>query len=461
MKFVFRTPSAWCVLLLSGCASFDREDVPNPPEVSPLASYSFASQGDIAAAPWWESFDRPALNALVALSLSQNYDLAQSVSVLRQAQSIAQRSRGGRYPSLDLEGSASQDWEDGESQRGSAEAGLALSWEVDVWNRIGAAAKADQLEAQARAADVDAVKLSLSVEVANAYFGVVAARERLELLKAQVKLDRELENLLQLRLDNGVGAQVDVLQQQARVADSETLIPLAESELAVFENRLDVLLGENPDGQARVAVSESLSFDRNLPAIGVPAALLLNRPDLRSAYSELVAADHDIAAAIADRFPSITLSASYLLSDDSSFTGSVFDLAASFVQPLLDWGVRKAEVERNKALYEGRLAAYTQLFLEAVEAVENALVREVKQSEFLEKLTVQRDLLQRTVDAAETRYTQGVDDYQPVINVLRELRAVERNMITAKRDLLQARVDLFRAIGGPIGAAAKTDRGEN
>lgn len=418
--------------------------------MSPLPAYSVSVQGDIVSKPWWENFERPALDALIEQSLSQNYSLAQALSVLQQAEAIAKRTRSGRYPQLNLEGSGSQDWESGDSQRSSAEAGLALSWEIDIWNRIGAASQADQLQVQARMADVEALRLSLSAEVANSYFGAVASRERLKLLNAQVKLDRELERLLKLRLENGVGTNLDVLQQQVRVAESETLIPVAESELAVFENRLDVLLGQTPDAAPRVSQTESLEFSRSLPSIGVPAALLLNRPDLRSLYSELVAADYEIAAAIADRFPKFTLYPSYTYSDDSNFTGSVLTLAASFVQPLLDWGSRKAEVERNEALYQERLAAFTQVFLEAVEDVENALVREAKQSEFLEKLAVQQDLLQRTAEAAEKRYTQGIDDYQPVINALQELRAVERNMITAKLDLLNVRIALFRAIGGPV-----------
>ncbi|MCH6255211.1 efflux transporter outer membrane subunit [Puniceicoccaceae bacterium K14] len=456
MKYLLSISYGVLAFMLSGCFAYNKRGGKKLPEVNPLAAYSFTTEDDLSFAPWWKSFDRPALNALIEQSLSQNYDLAQSVSVLRQAQSIVKSTRGGRYPQVDIEAGTSKDWEDGEAQRSSSDGGLALSWELDIWNRIRAAAKADEFELQARSADVDALKLSLSAEVANSYFRAVAARERIDLLQSQVRLDKELERLLQLRLDNGVGTNVDVLLQQVRVADSETLIPLAESELAIYENRLDVLLGETPDAKSRVSESESLKFDSALPAIGLPSALLLERPDLRSAYAELVAADYEIGTAIAERLPRITLGASYLYSDDSSFSGPVFSLLGSFVQPLLDWGARKAEVERNEALYEERLAAYTQLFLEAVEDVENALIQEIKQSEFLEKLTVQRDLLQRTVDAAEKRYTQGIDDYQPVISALQELRSVERNMITAKLDLLSVRVDLFRAIGGPINSKSET-----
>ena len=258
----------------------------------------------------------------------------------------------------------------------------------------------------ARQEALQTTRLTLSAEVANAWFGAVAANRRIALLRGQLTLDRELLDLLQLRFDHGVGTRVDVMRQQARVADSETLIPLAQSDLAVFENRLDVLSGRC-HGRPRVPVDEALDFAAQLPPLGVPAELLLRRPDLRAARAELVAADAEIAAAIADRLPRVTLDGSLVFSDTASFTGPVALIAGAFVQPLLDWGRRKAEVERNEALYRERLAAFTQQFLEAVEAVDSALVRERRQREFLQRLAHQRDILQQTVDASKDRYTQG------------------------------------------------------
>ncbi len=436
-------------IFLSGCVGHTVNEKPRP-VVQPLEAFSISNDSQAFQSPWWHSFEREELNALIDQSLNQNYDVAASVAALKQARALSRQTGAQRLPQIDVAGDADKDWEGSDGQRGGAEIGAALSWELDIWNLIGASAKADQYEATARFEDVEAVKLSLSADVANAYFGAIAAQQRINLLEKQLKLDRDLQGLLQLRLDNGVGTSVDVLRQKARVADSKTLIPLAQSDLRVFENRLDVLLGEMPDAVPRVSQTETLDFSEDMPAIGVPSALLLNRPDLRAALAELVAADADIAAAIADRLPRVTLDGSFVYSDAASFTGPVSMIMGSFVQPLLDWGRRKAEVDLNKALYEERLAAYTQLFLEAVEDVESALIREIKQREFLKNLQVQKNILQQTVDASENRYTQGIDDYLPVINALQELRNVERSLITEHLNLLNIRVDLFRAIGGPI-----------
>jgi NodT family efflux transporter outer membrane factor (OMF) lipoprotein len=450
-----------CAVLmgLSACAPHSINTTPQT-SIQPLEEFSVQSDiqnNQTFLTPWWESFERPVLNEFIAQALTQNYEIAQAYAVLNQAQSIARQTGAQRLPQIDARGDArgdaSKNWEGSDGQRGSVEIGAELSWEIDIWGRIDAAAKADKLEAQARAQDVEALKLLLSAEVANAFFGAVASRERIRLLQEQLNLDKDLQGLLQLRLDNEVGTSVDVLRQKARVADSQTLIPLAEADLAVFENRLDVLLGETPDARSRVPNSETLKFTDDMPSIGIPASLLMNRPDLRAARVDLIAADADIGAAIADRLPRITLDGSYAFSDSASFNGPVSLIMGTFVQPLLDWGRRKAEVERNEALYEERLAAYTQLFLEAVEDVENALVRETKQREFLQRLKAQRDILQQTASASEDRYTEGIDDYLPVIDALQELRDVERDLIVEQLNLLNIRIALFRAIGGPLYAS--------
>src|SRR5690606_34801233 len=125
---------------------------------------------------------------------------------------------------------------------------------------ISAAAQADKLRAFAREEDMNALKLSLSAELANAYFGAVASHKNLQLLTEQLQMDNNLLELTKLRLETGVGTGVEILQQASRVAESESLIPLAEAQLRVFENRLDVLLGLAPDGLNRVDPFDNLHF---------------------------------------------------------------------------------------------------------------------------------------------------------------------------------------------------------
>lgn len=438
-------------ILVAGCALHDvnLETAPNIQVKDQFSTSDLLEKNhETDVSSWWMDLNRSDLNALITQSFVANQDVVAAVARIEQARSVSTQTRSDLFPKINAEGNISDSKQGSDDQASTREIGAALSWEIDVFNRIRSAALADDYETKARIYDLDALRLSLSAEVANAYFGAVAAQNRLQLLNQQLDTDNELLELIKLRQDNGVGTKVEVLQQQSQVAESLSIIPSAEADLRVFENRLDVLLGVQPDGVDRVPVKENLSFTQELPHVGVPADLLLNRPDLRSLHAELVAADADIAAAIADRLPQITLTGSYLYSDTTSFSGPVASILGAFVQPLLDWGERKAEVARNKALYKESLALYTQLYLEAVEDVENALYQENKQREYIKRLQARRVILKETVDETEALYTQGVDDYLPVLSALQDLRAVEREIITERLNLINIRINLYRAIGG-------------
>ncbi|MDP7142549.1 MAG: efflux transporter outer membrane subunit [Alphaproteobacteria bacterium] len=463
MHSFYRFPSVvLSVFCLSSCSLYGDYFSAAPDD--PAQGKRYAAVADVADrqdhdalspwgdTPWWHVFERPDLDRLIVSAYDGNQTVAQAVARLKQAQAVAKQTGSDRFPEVSATADAGKSWEESDAQRGTASAGVSLSWEIDFFNRIGAATEADRLLAEARAEDVESLKLFLSADIASAYFGAASARRRLALLNDQVTLDNDLLDLLELRLENGIGTSVDVLQQKSQLADSKTLIPLAEADLRVFENQLDVLVGEMPDGVDRVAADEDLRFVQTLPHVGVPSDLLLHRPDLRAQLRVLQAADADIRAAIADRLPRIMLDGSYLYSDAASYTGPLGTIVGNFVQPLLDWGKRRAAVTENKAIYEEELARFTQTYLEAVRDVENALYQERRQREYLARLEERRDILEETVSETDARYKQGIDDYLPVINALQELREVERRLITEQRALVDYRIDLYRAVGGNIDA---------
>jgi outer membrane protein TolC len=213
---------------------------------------------------------------------------------------------------------------------------------------------------------------------------------------------------------------------------------------------LDVLTGQAPDAVDRVVEEDEFAKFSNLPFLGVPSDLLLNRPDLRALKNELIAADAEIAQAMAERLPRITLDGSYSYVDGPAFTGPASFLLGSLVQPLLDWGLRKAEVERNKALYLERLAVFSQAYLVAIEEVENTLYQERKQRQFLNRLDNRRQFLASTVEETKDRYTNGLTDFLPVLDALKELQRLERIIVRQQRELVGFRIQLHRALGGAV-----------
>ena len=188
-----------------------------------------------------------------------------------------------------------------------------------------------------------------------------------------------------------------------------------------------------------------------LPDAGLPADLLLQRPDIQAALARLEAADFKVAAARADRLPALKLSASgtYKAEQIKEILDNWYlNLAANLIAPLIDGGRRAAEVERTKAVVKERLAAYREVVLTAIREVEEALVREKKQQEYIAGLQRQITFANRAVAEAKERYLKGQADYLRVLTATLSVQGLERNLISAKRDMLVLRVSLYRALGG-------------
>jgi len=435
--------------IVSACAPHTINDNPAPLRNAP-ATYSLQGpEGALPASNWYQSFNDAGLNALIETALQNNLDVAQAFARLKQAGFLTSFVAADRMPNVDALASADVSKQENSGSETIYGAGAALSWEVDAFNRIGSLVNARQAEEKAAAADIEAVRLSLSAEVAENYYGAIAQHVQLRVLQAQAQTDQQLLDLIRQRLDAGLGTNVEVLQQQSQLTDSQSLVPPAESQLRVFENRLDVLSGSAPDALNRTKAEDNFADLGTIPPIGVPSDILLNRPDLRVFKNLLIAQDNEIAAAIADRLPSVTLTGSYLLAAgpgaSANYAGGAL---ASLVQPLLDWGKRKAEVERNRALYEERLAAFTQAYLLALEDVENALYQETKQREYIKALEERSRVLNQTVLTAQSSYKEGQSDYLPVLNALKDLRAVDRDLVAQRLNLILYRIQLYRALGG-------------
>lgn len=452
---------ALACLSVSACQVHTVNLAPEP-MTAPGEGYSVLSP---AASPpegdWWEAFDDPELDALIRAALEGNLEVLQAVARLDQAAALTIQGSAERLPQLNLEADARKERLDGDSQQLASRIGGALAWEIDVFNRLGAALLARRSEEAARAEDVEAVRLSLSAEVAETYYDAVEQRIQLALLQGQIETDLELLELTELRFNAGLTASVDVLQQSSQLAETESLIPPSEAALRLSENRLDVLLGQAPDAVDRVPARDAFARTDDLPYLGVPSDLLLNRPDLRALKNELVAADAQIARAMAERLPRITLDGSYSYVDGPAFAGPAALLLGSLVQPLLDWGARKAEVERNRALYVERLASFSQAYLEAIEDVETTLYRERKQRRFLDRLDQRRRFLASTVQQARDRYTNGLTDFLPVLDAIKELQRLERVIVRQQRELVGLRIRLHRALGGSVQVPDKEVQGEN
>lgn len=459
-------------VLAAGCAVHRVEPVAIPPE-TPAA---FSRTGEAVQPRWWEAFDDRHLTALVDRALRDNPGLLQAWARLEQSRAVADKAAAGFWPDVSAEGQAGR-------SRSNVEAGGdsvptrsnrfaltgAASYEVDLWGRVAAGTRAARLDADAARADAETAAVTLAAEVGDLWFQTVEQQARLDLAREQLQTNETLLELIRTRFGYGLSSALEVYQQKQLVSASRTVLPPIQSNLQVLKHRLAVLLGR-PPGEAVVPVSRRLPEPPPLPDTGLPADLLRRRPDLRSAAIRLSAADHRVAVAVADRFPALRLSAGggYRAGQlGDLFSTSVWDLLAGVSAPLLDGGERRAEVRRVRAVVRERTADYLETALTAFREVEDALVRESYQREFIARLEEQIANARQELEQARIQYENGIRDYLNVLTALRNVQSLEREWVGARRLLLTRRIELYRALGGAWTdsltppAAATARKGEN
>lgn len=436
------------VVLLAGCGG--RNPAPDPP-VDLQAPFSRSGQGR-APDRWWRVFGDGNLDSLVDRVLQSNLSLKGTWQRLRAARALADRESASLFPQLDLTSQATA--ESGVNQRvrrpGQFQSGLSAEYELDLWGRIRAGVQAERLRARATRADYRTAALSLAAEVTRTYYRLAEARGRLALIESQIETNRKVLRLIKAQFGAGQAQSADVLRQRQLLESVREQRSETRARIQTLEHQLAVLLGRSP--QKGVAYRpDALPVLPPLPDTGVPADLVRRRPDVRSAFLRLQAADREVAAAISDQFPRITLSASALTR--SSGAASLYqDWALSFtaglVAPLIDAGRRSAEVDRTRAVKRQRLYEYGQAILTAFQEVEDALAQEAEQRERIRSLREQVRMAAKSYDQLRWRYLNGLGGYLDVLTALSDTQELRRELLSASLGLVEQRIALYRALAG-------------
>jgi len=406
---------------------------------------------------WWEAFDDNQLESFIDEALSGNQTLASYWARFEKAQAQARKSGADFWPSLSGDGSASHSrirTDDGSTaatvENQNYHIGLVAGYEVDLWGRIRASHESAYRSAEASREDLNAAAITVAAEVTERWVSILSQKLQMQLLEQQLSTNKTYLDLVELRFRKSLASALDVLQQKQLVARIKAQIPLVEMQERMLKNQLAVLLGRMPNELSEIARQE-LPVLATPPATGLPVQLLQNRPDIVGAFKRLEAADQDLAAARADRLPSLSLtgSGSYGSDElDQLFDNWIINLAAGLTAPIIDGGRRKAEVNVNEAAVQQNLAEYRQIVLSAVREVEDALISETKIREHVGALNNQLQAARNALNEARSRYVNGLNDYLPVLTQLLSVHGLESDLIERQADLLIVRVSLYRAIGG-------------
>jgi multidrug efflux system outer membrane protein len=448
---------------MAGCSTqpaYERPPVELPPAWKESAP-RYAEDGR-----WWRIYGDPQLDALVDESFAQNSDLVIAAARVDEARAFVGEAESGFYPTLEARGSATRQQNSkstafffpGISTRYTDyRATLNVSYELDLFGRIRAGARAARAELEANQAARDTVQLALAAQVAKSYFSLRALDEQVLLTRETVRLREEALVLQKKRSDGGVISEFEYRQLEAETAAVRAQLPPLERDREREEAALLVLLGRSPLQifQDRVARKESQDDQPTAPVLpsGMPSELLLRRGDLVEAERRLAAANARIAAARAEMFPSIALTAA--LGSESAafsnlFTGpaGLWQMGLAVAQPIFAGGRLEAHTEQAQARERAAVAQYQRAIQSAFSETRAALAAQTRSRESYEAESVRARALTETLRLARLRYNNGIASQLDVIDAERGLLAARSARIEALRAHRAAIADLFRALGG-------------
>lgn len=442
-------------ILLGACAITG--NAPTPAPKMPLAfTEPAAPDAAVPALDWWGAFGSGELSSLVTAALTANPDLAIAAERVRQAEAQVSIAGASLFPVLNFDaGSARRGTraEGGSWQTGNASsATLSASYEVDLWKKNASGKRSAEAALRASRFDRETVRLTLVAGVANAYFQVLSLRGRLTIAHENLGVAERVFAVVESRVRNGAASALDLARQQAAVLTQRAAIPPLELQERQTLFALAILLGRAPEGfDTTASAVTGLAVPRVAP--GLPAQLLVRRPDIASAEAQLAAANADIAAARAALLPSIGLTGSAGLASDvllNFLNGptATFSIGASLLQPIFDGGRLRGQADVAASRERELVENYRKTVLAALADVESALAaggRTGVQEQLQEKVVEQARLALRF---AEIRYREGADDLLTTLDAQRTLFQAEDQLAQIRLSRLQASVGLFKALGG-------------
>ncbi|HEV7834714.1 MAG TPA: efflux transporter outer membrane subunit [Caballeronia sp.] len=447
------------LLTLGGCLlgpNYERPAVETP------ATFRFAESDakDLVNTAWWEQFQDPALNQLIATALADNMDV--KIAAARVEQFLGQfvTTRSQLFPQIGAGFNAERE----RIPLGTAllpagvgpvfnqfQATLSASWEIDFFGKLRRQTESARASLLASEEGRRATILTLVASVATSYVNLLSLDRQLKIANATVASREASVKVFELRFAGGQVAQMQLAQSQSEYEASRATIPQIELQIAQQEDSLSILLGHNPDAIPRDRELDDLA----LPAVpaGLPSDLLERRPDLRQAEQDLIAANAQIGAARALYFPSISLTGLFGTASgqfSALFTGPtrLWSYAGAVTVPIFTAGAISGQVKQAEALQQQALFSYQKSIQVAFQEVADALVSLQKSRDQLVVQGRQVDALATYSRLARLRYEGGYTSYIEVLDAERSLFNAQLSYAQTQGTVFISSVNLYKAMGG-------------
>jgi len=416
---------------------------------------------------WWERFGDPTTAVLVREMLENNYDLKAAAARVIQAQAALAEAHGGRLPdvSYDMGRSRSKmSFSFGSGMGGFGggrfsfltetwQQNISVAYMFDLFGKLKHIERSAWAQVLAAEANEQALVNSMIATVIKARIDIATMQGRLAIARANTESRRSMLEVVEKRNSQGQVSPLDVRLARENLEAAKALEPSLEVLLATAHHSLDVLMSRRPGGSEHLPKTLS-DLPRLEPVpVGVPAALLDRRPDVKAAEMNLRAANEQIGVSIAQLFPDLTLTAAYGGSADryrdlweqfSETYSAVFAVSG----PIFKGGRLRAQINSAKARYAELAAVYGGIVLTAMREVEDALVMEKMQQQQLEHTELQLEQAKAAEDISKRRYEQGTEGILSVLEAEQRCRAAEEQLVILKGQIWTTRVNLHLALGG-------------
>lgn len=453
------------LIALSGCMTVGPDY--SPPTMDAPMDWSQSLPIGVSSAPvdtaalgnWWTQFSDPQLNRLIEEAVQGSLDLKTANARLREARARRDIAAGRRFPTVGAKASGTKASEliyyDGNAASGHYyEVGFDASWEADLFGGVSRQIEqADAGLAQSEEAYRD-VLVSLIAEVAINYTEIRLFQERIRVTESNRDSQRRSLELVELSFTAGEVAKFDVDRARLNLDVTRSQLPSLKTGLDQSLNRLAILLGKAP-GTLNAGFNEVKAIPSAPPsiAVGVPAAALRRRPDVRAAERGLAAQTAAIGVATADLYPHLTMSGTIGIEsidagDPFTYSTGLFGLSPSMKWLLFDAGAVRRNIEIQSSRQEQALIAYESVVLRALNDVENALV--VYREEQLRQVILQdaeRSAIS-ALDIANRQYATGEIDYLIVLDAQRAVLSIQDQRALNQAAITTSAISLFKALGG-------------
>ena len=409
---------------------------------------------------WWKSFGDTTLDSLISIAVDRNYSVLTAIDRMNMAKAGLRMERSGFFPTVGINAGWTRQQTSGntselpQSTQHYYDVSANMSWELDIFGSIRQRVKAQKETFAASKEEYTAVMVSLSAQVASSYIQLRELQQELKVVERNCASQAAVLKITEVRYNTGLVSKLDVAQAKSVYFSTKASIPQLESGINQYITSLAVLLGTYPQEIRPVLERVGELPDYMEPiSIGIPADLLMRRPDIRSAEHQINAQAASLGASKSDWLPQVFIKgsvgyASKDLKDLTKHKSFTYEIAPALSWTIFSGGKLVNATKSARAQLDEAIDQFNQTVLTAVQETDNAMTAYRSSIKQIVALREVRNQGQETLTLSLDLYKQGLTPFQNVLDAQRSLLSYENQLVQARGNSLLQLIALYQALGG-------------